>query len=349
MPDWLPKTDGASVYQEFFLLLEGDDVRGAYVLKHQDATLGGETHRIGSFYLPLSEAIINPAYALVAPQLVRDAARREPLLYGLGMGGRDTPMARLLRAMRWPMQVVPFYFKVLNGSRFLREIRYVRRGRLTAALLDLAGSSGLGALAARGADWLLTKRRAQTGVHAEPVETCGEWVDELWRSCAPRYAFAAVRDAATLNQVYPQGARHVLLLRISRAGRAIGCAVVRDAQASGNKYFGGLRVGILVDGVGAPDDAEAVVGRAARELDARGADVLVSNQTHPAWCAALRRAGFIRGPSNVLFAASPPLSQRLQAFDPHWRGLHVTRGDGDIPWPGDRSAHAAAALAETRL
>src|SRR5437899_2276350 len=83
-----------------------------------------------------------------------------------------------------------------------------------------------------------------------------------------------------------------------RCGRALGCAVVQEGQRAGRKYFGNLRVGMIVDGVAAPEDADAVIGLATRELEARGMEILVSNQMNPAWRAALRHAGFIRGPSN---------------------------------------------------
>src|SRR5207245_6779605 len=104
-----------------------------------------------------------------------------------------------------------------------------------------------------------------------------------------------------------------------------------------SKYFGDLQVGTIVDGVAAPDHADVVVERATRQLEERGVDLLVSNQLHPAWRMALRRAGFMRGPSNFLFATSPALAQRLRARDPLWRAVHVNRGDGDAPWPGDRA------------
>src|SRR2546427_9725420 len=91
--------------------------------------------------------------------------RRVPLLYSVGMGGRGTQVARLVRAIGWPMQVVPFYFKVRHGSRFLREVRYLRRGRGGAALLDLAAAAGIGALAARGAGPALTPWRTDPAGH----------------------------------------------------------------------------------------------------------------------------------------------------------------------------------------
>src|SRR3989441_8362340 len=192
VPDWLPNVDGARVYQEFFLLLEGEDVRGAYALKHQDVSLSGEIQRVGSFYLPLSEGGINPAYGLVASRLLQDAMRRVPLLYSVGMGGRGTQVARLVRAIGWPMQVVPFYFKVRHGSRFLREVRYLRRGRGGGALLDLAAASRIGALAARGADLAPTRWRAGPAGARGPRGGGGGWVGAPWRGGgAPPFFFAA--------------------------------------------------------------------------------------------------------------------------------------------------------------
>ena len=32
---WLPQVPGRALYQEFFLAVEGDAVRGGYILKHQ--------------------------------------------------------------------------------------------------------------------------------------------------------------------------------------------------------------------------------------------------------------------------------------------------------------------------
>src|SRR2546427_12364918 len=177
VPDWLPNVNGARVYQEFFLLLEGEDVRGAYALKHQEVSVCGEIQRVGIFYLPLSEGVINPAYGLVASRLLQDAMRRVPLLYSVGMGGRGTQVARLVRAMGWPMQVVPFYFKVRHGSRFLREVRYLRRGRGGGALLGLAAAARIGALAPPGAGLALTPWRAGPAGDGGAAGEGGGWRD----------------------------------------------------------------------------------------------------------------------------------------------------------------------------
>jgi hypothetical protein len=65
---------------------------------------------------------------------------------------------------------------------------------------------------------------------------------------------------------------------------------------------------------------------------------MLSNQLHPAWCAALRRNGFLSVPSNFVFAPAPDLAKRIHAIDPEGRNLHVNRGDGDGPWGHDPRA-----------
>jgi hypothetical protein len=61
-------------------------------------------------------------------------------------------------------------------------------------------------------------------------------------------------------------------------------------------------------------------------------DVIISNQSHPAWGAALRRAGFLEGPSHCIFAAAKRLAEQIRAVDPEAREIHLNRGDGDWPW-----------------
>src|SRR5205807_8932069 len=73
VPDWLPRVAGVPVWQDYFLLLEDDTVRGAIVLKRQEAALVGGYRRVGSFYWPLSDGVVDATYAAVAPRLLQAA------------------------------------------------------------------------------------------------------------------------------------------------------------------------------------------------------------------------------------------------------------------------------------
>ena len=119
---------------------------------------------------------------------------------------------------------------------------------------------------------------------------------------------------------------------MTSAGQTVGYAVLQDEQSLASETLGEMRVGTIVDVLARPEHAESVMWLAGQTLEQRGVDVLISNQSHPAWGSALRRAGFIEGPSNCVFAASRPLADLIRAVDPAGQELHLNRGDGDWPW-----------------
>jgi hypothetical protein len=311
-------------------------VRGAYVLKRQDAVVGrggGPARRVGSFYWPLSEGTIDPVYALVAPRLLQTALEEEPLLFLVGMVGRDRPIARLVRALGWRLTSVPFYFKPVRPTRFLGELRYGRRRAGARLVLDLARVTGVGWLGLTLAGLALRARvRRPAPVRIDAVQRFDDWADALWAAHAPRYSFVGRRDAASLNATYPPESGGFIRLRVSRRDRVIGWAVVQDSLLGSSEHFGAMRVGTIVDGFAAPEDAAAVIRASSDALIERDVDLIISNQSHRAWRRALSHAGFLRGPSSWLFAPSPALGALVAAADPTGDAVHLNRGDGDWPW-----------------
>jgi hypothetical protein len=318
--------------EERFLAVENDEVRGGYILRSQDFSIAGETRRVAHYRLPISEAIADRAYAGVGLQLLRSALRTQPLLFALGMGGVDQPLPKMLRATGWPMFAVPFYFKVNRPCRFLRGARALRSSAVRRAALDAAAFSGAGALGIRALQWYARRTCNAAALYpSELFRGFAGWADDLWRQCARRYTLAGVRDRSALNRLYPAGDKRFLCLRVFDGGRILGWAVLLDTAMRGHKQFGDLRVGSIADCLALPEDAAAVIAAATRRLEERGVDLIVSNQAHQAWTAALHSAGFLRGPSNFVFAASPELARLLHPFDDNAAGFHVNRGDGDGP------------------
>jgi len=323
-------TPEAAVYQEFFLAVQEGVVRGAYFLTHEPWSIQGETCVVANYRLPLSEGLSNPAYRGVNLVLLRDALKRNPLVYCLGMGSLDRTLPRSLQALRWPMRGTPFFFRVARPGRVLR--------RLTALRQTWARRLALNAAAFTGAGWGALKlcqawrrRRAGQEYSAQPAPKFGAWADRLWEQLNNTYQALAVRDARVLNLRYPPADDRFIRLRVERARRTLGWAVLLVTQMRGHKHFGDLRVGTIVDGLASPGDAGAVVEAAAAELETRAVDLIVSNQTHAAWRAAFRRAGFLEGPSNRIFAASPKLAARLDPWDTNIHRIHLTRGDAAGP------------------
>ncbi len=312
---------------------DGATVRGAYCIKVQDFWINGQPRTIGDLGLPLSEGIVDPRYWFLGPLLIKDALNRYPLMYGLGMGGLENPLPRMLSALGWSLAPVPFAFRFVRPTRCLRQLPRLRGTpprRLFCDALAVTGASWAGA---RLFDLYNRARWPRVdSCEIEEVDRFGPWTDDVWRAAQGSYFFAAVRDQATMNTLY--GDSRVFrcqFLKISRAGRALGWTMVLDTTVKDHRHFGDLRVGTLADGFARPEDVPAVIVRATRFLERRGVDLIVTNQSHRAWRAGLKTAGFLNGPSNFVLALSPPLATLVGPIEDRLGDYHVNRGDGDGP------------------
>jgi len=307
-------------------------VRGAYTLKFQPFWLGGEVLDVADFMLPVSEGIVDRAYTQIAPSLLLDAIQRHPLLYGLGMGGFDEAVARFLKAAGWQLFSVPFFFYIVHPFRFLRNIVHLRRGRLRQTLLDLLAFSGCGWIAGNG--WKLLHAARGTVDRTARVELVADfqaWSDEVWDAARRHYGMCSLRDAATLRRMYPREADDFQRIKVLREDKVIGWALVLNTQLRGHRHFGNMRLGSIVDCFAVPEDAAAVVEQARSLLVQQGVDLVISNQSHRAWCAALKTCGFVSGPSNFIFTSSKTLTRKMEEKQIRPDELHLNRGDGDGP------------------
>lgn len=322
----LPRIGDRRIYQECYLAVEDSDVRGGYSLNRQEVSFKGEIIPVANYVVPISEGTINRQYSLVGLELLKDALRRSPMLFGLGIGGYEKPMAKICSALGWTMRAVPFYFKVENAYRFLREMKRLRRTRLAALAMDVAAISGLGWLGTELSHMVVLVRNGREEFPSvELVDRFGAWADEIWDVCKEKFSMIAVRDSHVLNILYPPSHEQLIRLKVSARGRVLGWTVVSDRKRRKNEYFGNLRVGTIMDCAALPENARHVIRAASRVLEERGVDLIVSNQYHASWCLALKDAGFIRGPSDCIFAASRALAAKLNSIDPGWFGLHVNR------------------------
>jgi hypothetical protein len=328
----IERVPGSGLYEELFLAVDGPDVRGGYSLKHFDFVLDGEVASVAFFQQPLSEGTIDRRFALVGPRLLRDALGRQPLLYGLGIGGHDQAAAKLLKGARFEIANVPFLFRVEHASRFLRNVGPLRSSGARRLVADVAAATGTG----RAGIWLLQHRAAlraprAVGVTARDVASLADPADIVWPAARDGLACAAVRDGATVRRLYDDARFPFLRVVVEERGEPRGWAVCLASQRSGDRYFGDLKLGSIVDLLAAPGYELATVGAAADVLRREAVDLMVTNQTHGAVTAALRRHGFLGGPSNFLFAASPALAQRIGPIHDNLARFHMNRGDGDGP------------------
>jgi hypothetical protein len=324
---WYPKSETAPIFQEFYLAVEDASVRGGFVLTFEPWKLDDGVIWVSHYRLPISEGIRDKAYKGVSGELMRGALERQPYLYCLGMGGFDRPVTKSLKKNGWSLVAVPFLFKVNHPQRFLRESPILRKTRARKLLFDTAAYTGTGWLAIKTLQTFRASRTACGDARGEITRDFGPWADELWEQAAPCYRFLARRDSPALNLRYSPAQDRFIRLKVGSAGWAL----LLDTTMHNNKYFGNLRVGSIVDIMARPEQANEVAAAATRELEHRGVDLLVTNQSHQAWVDAFRGAGFLEGPSNYIYAVSPPLAGRLGDLETRRGSFHLTRGDGPGP------------------
>ncbi len=318
------------VVHENYLVLEGNAARGGYTLIRQNAAILGQIRELAFLQLPLSEGIIEQKYASVGLLLLKDAMRRVPLLFGLGMGGLNQPLPKLFRILGAHIAEVSSFVRIRNARSFLLNLQELHRRPLPHIAANIVAFSGLGQLCVTVLHTAKSWNRSSARGYAVEREThFGEWIDEIWDNSASQYSMVAVRDRETLQYWYAHRGDWLHLLKVRRNGKAIGWAIVGDACLHGHKYFGDARLGSVVDSLALEGHEPEVIAAATSYLEERGVDLIISNQSHPRWCAALVRSGYLKTRSNYLFAAAPALRTVIAAGDPKLKLVHMTRGDGD--------------------
>lgn len=332
--DWLPVREGRKTWREHWLAVEdGTTVRGAYALKPHEWRIRGEPQWVVDWQGPVTEGFVDRRFNTLGLRLIREMLRQRPMLYSWGHGGLEQPMLLMLEKLGWLLHHTPFLLRIVRPVRFLRRNGYLRESPARRLALDALAFSGGGALAIHGLHALRALGARRTArAEATPFDHFEAWADALWERVAPAYLAIGARDAATMNALLPAGKwPPAIRLRITRDGRTLGWAVVLDTQMQDEPRFGTLRVGSVIDCLAAPADAEAVIGAAYRFLRARGVDLVISNQSHPAWIAAFVAYGFLALRDRRVFAASPELRKALAPFEESSAGLHLTNMDGHGP------------------
>ena len=152
--------------------------------------------------------------------MLAHALSEQPLLFAMGMGGVDRPLPRMLRALGWAILETPFYFLVLNGKRFLRNIGPLRSQPERRVAADFLAFSGLGGLALKGIQRARTRSRFDQRYQAQPIKNFPTWTDRIWQESGP--VFVQRRAHGGLLAVHLSATGSSLLRRAADRGRCAG-------------------------------------------------------------------------------------------------------------------------------
>ncbi len=315
-PQDSPQNDNRAVRREHYLVLDdGDEVRGGCLFQYCQARVDGAAAQVVNVQSPLSEGLFDLRYAGVAPWMIREIVRRHPLAYCVGMGGEQLPFPRLLRALGWRVEPLPFYFRVLAGRLFLANMQLVRKHPRLGPLATAGGVVPFlpDLLLAVAPAWRTAKRDPQRA----PQPHHGGRV--AWAAIRTRYAFGVERTPDVLDALYPPADPH--FLRIQVPG---GFGVLRTHQFRGDSYFGNLRVATLVEAMCQPEAVRSLLRAALDGARGTGAGLLITNQSAPELQTGLKSEGWFSYRSNYLTGLSLPLATRIGL-----RPCYINRGDGD--------------------
>jgi hypothetical protein len=307
---------------------ENAQVRGGYYMRLQPMLVRGSIHSVGEYGSPLSEGIIDKRYTTVGLTMLIHAIRSHPLLFASGMGGLAQPLPRMMKSMKWRVLETPFWFRVIHGSRFLRNIGPLRKDLPRRIASDLLAFTGLGAGGIALAQRFRTKASPDASLRAEPLVSFDDWAAEVWSHSCDQYVLSAVRTPDYLRFNYPLTGAPYTSLKLTQGGHPVGWVNLLDCQPQNASYFGNMKVAALIDGVAPPRFVPALVSAAVRAAKKSGADLLFTNQTHHDWNTALRNAGFWQGPSNYLLGLSEALVRLLEPIEEAMPRIHFNRGDG---------------------
>jgi hypothetical protein len=306
---------------------EEGEVRGGAMIQLVQARLPSGTVAVGCLQSPTTEGVVDSRFAMAAPLLLRSLEARYGPLYAVGMGGVHHPLPRLLRAMRWTVELVPFGFRVLRPAEFLRELPAIQTRsvlRVAAKALCATGLAGPVLSLHQGI-------RLTDGITSQRLDDWEAPSEALWEAMCARpnggVSFGVLRTATELARRVPLGDPHVHAELVSSDGRAVGWFALWRTRRPQHPNFGGLAISTLLDVVASPGDEATVLRAAARRARQLGDALIIANLTHARWASAYGAAGFLRQSSNFVFAGSPQL---MAAAGPDAvASIHVTRADGD--------------------
>ena len=333
-PDLKPLHAKDFIFERKFILIENKTiVRAGYTLKNQWFKVNDDLLQIGYYYNPVTAGLFNKKYNICGILLLNDAQKKNKNLFCLGMGGYSKALPKLLTGMNWNLQIVPFFFKVCHPRAFLKNIRYLKDTKLKSFIVMLLANSGLGWLCLKFIFTLMSlfhiRFIKKPFIVNKEIKEFDKNLDFVWENAKQHNSFIAVRNCEYLKILYSD--KRFIKLKFIDDNKVVGWSISLCTQLNDHKQFGCMKLGSIVDCLSLKGYETNIVSKTSEILKKRGADLIISNQSHIFWKNAFKINSFINGPSNFVFASSRLLFDKLMDNVKLKDCMHLTRGDGDGP------------------
>ncbi len=327
--------DRHRVWQETLLAWDGTHVRGGIVLQHHRLHTPAGPSTVVNIQLPLSEGTVDRQYVNVGMWVIRAAVERHPRAFAVGMGGIEQPLPRLLKALRWAVQPVPFLVHVHRAGRVLTQLPQITRSPIRRTLGRLAQLTGSGAVLAaivqESVKWRAPVRSMSSRTATVRIDTWDDATNDIWSAARTEIVAAVERETHDLAAMYPLTDARLLKYLVKAGERVLGWFVLLCTPMSNSQHFGNLVVGTILDIAALPGEEVTLAVAARNALHGMGVEISLTNQLHHRWSEAFTAAGYLSAPSNYIFAGSPALMKAAGIEGPghSLAQVHITRGDGD--------------------
>ena len=325
-----PKELGKDIVETHYILKNKSKVIGGVSLKQQKFLINQNMKNIACYRNPVSLGILDKKYAFVGVRLIQESINKNPLLFSLGIGGYDVPLAKLLKTLGWKISKIPFLFMVINWNRFFKHIKYKKNNFLYRFLFKIVQVFGLAYVMTFISNIINNYRfyYSSREYSYEHVSVFDNSIDHIWENNKSLYDMISVKTSKQLNDLYsPIFLETLHRLIIKENNKIVGWAVVMNSDLNDHRYFGDMRLGTIVDCLATSGKEKQIIIQASKYLLDSDVDLIVTNQSYSKWIDSCKNVGFFEGFSNFLLALSPKLRQLKKDN----LNIHILRGDGDGP------------------
>jgi len=317
------------IFERRFILTENNNtIRAGYNLKYQWFKINDDLVQLGYYYNPVTAGLFNKKYNICGILLLNDANKKKSDLFSLGMGGLSEPLPKLLKGMKWELEKIPFFFKIINPYSFLKNIKYFRSTKLRSIFIDILTVSGLGWLCIKLITfiyYIFNFKTKKNELNYEEIKIVDKNFDEVWEKTKKHNSFIAVRNSKYLNALYSE--KRFIKLKFYYKNQIVGWSISLCTKLNNHKQFGNMQLGSIIDCLSLKNYEGEIIAKTTEILEKKGSNLIVSNQSHIFWQNALRKNVFLKGVSNFIFASSKSLNDKIKDKS----HKHITRGDGDGP------------------
>ena len=335
----LPFSDKVASKKDFivnkhFILTENNNlVKAGYTLKQQWFKINADVVKVGYYYNPITAGLFNKKYNICGLLLLNDAEKKNSNLFSLGMGSYSNSLPKLLKALKWKLKKVPFFFRITNPNNFLENINYFKSTKLRSLIINLLQKTGLGWVFIKFIFFTTSLQNSifnkKNEIICKEVNFFNNEVNDIWENTKKNNSFIALRNSEYINSLYNND--KFIKLRFTENNKIVGWSISLCNKVHNHKFFGNMCLGSVVDNLSLKGKESAIINQTFKFLENKGADLVVTNQSHRLWKKAFWKNGFIRGPSNFIFASSSFLSKKMGFNTRLNNDVHITRGDGDGP------------------